>query len=246
MIPFHPTCVRCGRVISLFEHQAFQGTCDNWSCRSVVLNRMREQRHAAEQRYEEVHERRRRIAASARDAAGVNCPAFSVPAMLRPLTALSPKRKQEFQQHWERLIAAAFEAEVDASHDVETSASPESAVEPSPVLAAACGTCQGVCCQTGGTRAYTTEALVNRYRQAHPTATPEEILEDYVSRIPEFTFQDSCVFHEQAGCALPRELRSDTCNQFSCEELSRIQEGQRALVVAIDFGEVVRTRLVDR
>jgi len=33
------------------------------------------------------------------------------------------------------------------------------------------------------------------------------------------TFVNSCVYHTQTGCCLPRIMRSDTCNEFLCDTL---------------------------
>ena len=50
------------------------------------------------------------------------------------------------------------------------------------------------------------------------------MIDDYLSRIPDVAHQDSCIFHGADGCALPRELRSDVCNNFECNGLLSIRE----------------------
>ncbi len=37
--------------------------------------------------------------------------------------------------------------------------------------------------------------------------------------------EGSCILHGPAGCALPREMRADICNQFYCAGLKEFQKG---------------------
>jgi hypothetical protein len=67
----------------------------------------------------------------------------------------------------------------------------------------------------------------------------------------ERTYENSCVYHQQQGCGLPRELRSDICNSFECEELAELHREARAsgeplLLVALDGSEAVRWSVCSR
>ena len=56
-----------------------------------------------------------------------------------------------------------------------------------------------------------------------PDATPEGIVAEYMARIPEESFEKSCIFHGQNGCSLTRVQRSDTCNNYLCSSLELLR-----------------------
>jgi hypothetical protein len=49
---------------------------------------------------------------------------------------------------------------------------------------------------------------------------PRDVLAAYLDRLVHRTETHSCVNHGANGCSLPREMRSDTCNDFYCGTLS--------------------------
>ncbi|MEM7260481.1 MAG: hypothetical protein AAF488_00725, partial [Planctomycetota bacterium] len=74
----------------------------------------------------------------------------------------------------------------------------------------------------------------------------EEIVEHYESYVPALAATGSCVYHASSGCALPRELRSSTCNRFVCRgvrelsgQLSHDPKGE-AVIVASEGRAVIR------
>jgi hypothetical protein len=163
------------------------------------------------------------------------------------LVALAENRKELFREHLERVVQEAFagtvSAEASSFSPAEDQASRQD--EMLPILGAGCAVCEGRCCLQGGDRAYLTVDLVHRYRVQHPLATAEEVYREYDSRLAERTYENSCVYHQQQGCGLPRELRSDICNSFECEELAELHRearpsGEPLLLVALDGGQAVR------
>jgi hypothetical protein len=84
-----------------------------------------------------------------------------------------------------------------------------------------------------------------------PRIEPGELLDDYISLLPERTFSGSCVFHGERGCALPQEMRSGLCNDFYCEGLSdlwcamTLSGGRRAFVGAVSGGTIKRAAVID-
>lgn len=52
----------------------------------------------------------------------------------------------------------------------------------------------------------------------------EELLTIYLSKMPETIWSDSCVFHGELGCALPRDMRAEICNTYRCDELKRSRQ----------------------
>jgi len=251
------TCVVCGRPIGDTDHYAFRGTCDHWKCRAVLFRQLREeQREAAGQQ-----ERRRGLLETARTAAlqarGLDptsdCPALALPANCRPLAPLPEERRQRFGEYLRTIIAMAFEdtGANDGSPPREEGwpAEPYQG-EPAAVLAAACTTCAGYCCQHGGERAFLTAVTIRRFRAGHPDATPGEVHEAYMSRLGTTVYEHSCVYHGPQGCTLPRDMRSDPCNGFSCDALTAVQhacgQGHARLFLAAmeDEKRLVRWQLV--
>jgi hypothetical protein len=57
----------------------------------------------------------------------------------------------------------------------------------------------------------------------HPGLDAEEIVDHYLSRLPQQSLRGSCVFHAENGCNLPREMRSDVCNQHLCNSLVQVR-----------------------
>jgi hypothetical protein len=118
------------------------------------------------------------------------------------------------------------------------------APEVQAVLGRVCAFCQGWCCRSGGDHAYLTVDTLRRYLAAHPGRRPRDVLADYLGRVGHKTYRGSCVYHGPAGCGLPREMRSDTCNDYYCTGLDRFREAvgdvapARAAVVSQSDGIV--------
>lgn len=89
--------------------------------------------------------------------------------------------------------------------------------EQSELIRRACTTCEGCCCRLGyQNTSYIKPSTILRYRFEHPTASPEAILADYAAQIAAEAYEDSCVYHGSAGCTLPKEMRSDMCDEYLC------------------------------
>lgn len=126
--------------------------------------------------------------------------------------------------------------------------------EPSSILAKACEMCVGGCCRRGqGSHAYLKAPTLRRLAKRMPNATAAQLVDHYVSQVPETHVADSCLFHSETGCALPREDRSHICNRYVCR-FGRIIEASEpkmeadpgpVLLVATDDGRVKRARILD-
>lgn len=137
----------------------------------------------------------------------------------RPIEPLPEARRAAFRAHLEEIAAAAFGDDA-ASDDMADPDGREKHEKPEPaVVAGACGTCQGHCCQRGGDTALLLPADLARYRRRHPEATPEQIVETYLEQLPAESTRDGCVYQAVSGCSLPREMRQDICNSYYCESL---------------------------
>ena len=87
-----------------------------------------------------------------------------------------------------------------------------------------CAVCQGGCCTGGGDHAFLTEKTMLRVKQEFPELDDDDIIEMYKSYVPETAINKSCVNQTSMGCALPRELRSDACNNYFCDALEDLQK----------------------
>jgi len=176
-------------------------------------------------------------------------PLVMLPAIRRPLTELPELRKQAFRAH---LLQMIDEATTDPNANPEERTSSEAAPAVAAVLDRACGLCQGACCTTAGTHAYVTAQTIRGYLRLHPGAKPGDVLERYLSSVPERTIEGSCVFHGPMGCVLPREIRGDTCNWFFCLELRKYRQGANetgsasAFLVAATPETIQASELIDR
>ncbi len=166
-----------------------------------------------------------------------------LPANADALAPQDPDRRVEFAARLQDAITQAF---------AQPTGYP--APEPAPevhdgFIEAVCTGCRGSCCRSGGDHAYLNEETIRRYRDLHPDATPAQILQAYLDRLPAESILDSCVFHSATGCGLPRELRSETCNRHLCGKLIHLRSIRPAqspvLGVYFDDGKWVRTALLD-
>jgi hypothetical protein len=135
---------------------------------------------------------------------------------------LPDDRREKFRAHLANVAAEAFAAQEAAREADAATPEPAAAEQVEPNLAAmfhACGACRGLCCRNGHEHAYLTSATVQRYLRAFPGSSLADLMEAYLSRLPAHSLELGCVFQEATGCALPRSLRSDTCNDYYCPDL---------------------------
>lgn len=169
-----------------------------------------------------------------------------LPANASPMAPQDPERRALFEAHL---------AELARQADVHAPPIPE-AVDPPPsgreaLSANACTACRGSCCRSGGDHAFLTEDTLVRRLRADPRCTKEDVVAFYLSRLPAETVLDSCVYHGAAGCGLPREWRSTTCNQHFCGKLQQLRallpehRPPQVLAQLIEGGRRVRTALID-
>lgn len=84
-----------------------------------------------------------------------------------------------------------------------------------------CMICKGGCCPRGENHAYITASSIRRLLDENPDYTGESLLSEYVSHIGDKSIAHACINQTNTGCALPRWLRSSTCNQFHCSSISQ-------------------------
>ncbi|WP_197356820.1 hypothetical protein [Aureliella helgolandensis] len=94
----------------------------------------------------------------------------------------------------------------------------------------ACGTCGGMCCKLGCDHAFLNTSLLCRVLDERPGLLADALTDAYMQKIPEETYENSCVYHGIHGCELPREMRAITCNTYLCCSLQLLRN-------SVDKGE---------
>jgi hypothetical protein len=183
-------------------------------------------------RREALKEQARQLRDQGAEATGIKepgtYPLAVIPSFAAPVTNLPEHRRRALRDHVTRLISQATAGWSPPSGGEKVrEATTEPAAELAPaaqaVLGQACARCRGGCCCGGGDQAYLTVATIRRYLEAHPDQRPRDVLAAYLARVGHKTYQGSCIFHRPDGCSLPREMRSDTCNQHFCGGLKEFQ-----------------------
>ena len=100
--------------------------------------------------------------------------------------------------------------------------------------AALCTLCRGRCCRLGlGGHAFLEARQLLDWLAGHPGAGWADAVEHYVGLVAPEHLRSSCLFHGRAGCTLPRERRSDVCNQFACDTLEQARDSAGAAADAV-------------
>ena len=224
-------CGICGTLLRS-DRRAI-GVCRDRECCTVHTARrsaeMAAKSHRREERLMCVAVRRRETLAAVRGVTNPqDYPIVLVPHLSRRLADMPQDRRGEIRDHLTLLVheaAAQGRSACSAPGDVEgPRGSPSRPEVEANLLAAACATCRGSCCRRGGNHAYLGPENIGRYLGQHPELSPREGLAEYLARVPDRSFEDSCVYHGPTGCGLPREMRSETCNRFYCPGLQQLRD----------------------
>ena len=150
-----------------------------------------------------------------------------VPVNTQSITMLSEKRKRRFRDHLQKMISNAFAGLLAGNSFGPIYRQPTKhtmTAEQQSKLGAGCTTCRGYCCQAGQDHAFIDESVIQRFVRANPGIRPRQVLAAYLSRLGWRTYDASCLYHGDTGCTLPRAMRSNTCNNFQCEQLEALLE----------------------
>jgi len=181
----------------------------------------------------------------------------AVPANIRCIRHLPEKRQRSFSDGLKQLIgqvvaerssSASLTDYSKTQTDCDTQ-TPE--MELRSILGNACAVCRGVCCINGGEHAYIKADTLLCYMQQHPGLQQQQVLDEYLSFLPKKVYKNSCVYHAELGCALPFNMRSESCSSFVCEGLAEIKEQAvntkttRFFIAAMEGKKVLRSAFIE-
>lgn len=159
-----------------------------------------------------------------------------LPSGPRRQRALSKHRRERYQRHLQWVLAglATLSGDKPAAAQDSVTTAPGAANPPSPAsgppwAGSLCGVCRGGCCTQGGDTAYLGSKTLQRVMQQQPQMGAEAVLAHYLAHLPAQSMAGSCIHHTAQGCSLPREMRSDTCNDFLCGPAALLQAPDQAV-----------------
>lgn len=209
-------CRSCG--CGLNVHQRIRGLCDQPECRRKDVA------YQAQLRRQATHTCIRNSLPPTWDS---SAPIALLPRNSKPLVPLAGTRIEALRAHLMQITREAKETPTATPIKDTTASTNGIAPEQSgmPALAAACGVCGGYCCNTGGDSAWLEPATLRRLQWHTLEISDARIVEYYLSFLPDHSYENSCIFHAVDGCRLPREIRSNVCNQYFCGGLAELASG---------------------
>ena len=142
---------------------------------------------------------------------------IELPGFDRPLRAVGAKRRRIFAAFLEGLIGEVSRPRKNAAE--RPTKKPEATS-----FAGACAACRGHCCSKGGNDAYLDERAIAQAWGRHPRLSKRGLMQLYLDAIPKKAFADSCIFHAERGCSLPRSLRAPVSEAYLCGPLMRLMK----------------------
>ncbi len=212
------------RRCSYCTREALSGeeTCADPRCRRLRDENLQDRRASAERRVEvERSMLRHEQELRAKQMLPERVLLARLPANERNVVPLPEERRAAFATN----IRAAIDRALD-DPDRPVPESPEDSEAQAPLIRGACSACRGSCCTQGGEHAFLYPDHFRRFLRNHPERSRDELVADYLARVPAESVQDSCVYHRDTGCALPRELRANLCNSFLCGDLTELLEAR--------------------
>ena len=244
-------CAGCGKELERRRWNLFR-CCENPECRRTYLNAAKQRDAERAHKFAERIRRRNEIglqAARAEDPSVTLEQIRFVPISrlaAKPIANLPQRRARAFRDHLMRQISqAATLARREPSQEIVEQPAPAA------IKQLACATCWGRCCEEGDIQAFVDEQTIRRYMDDNPAKRPRDVLHDYLELLPKRTVRDSCVFHSDRGCNLPRRMRADICNRFECNYLKKLgpddlpDQGPVVLVAIAEDDRPARTARFD-
>ncbi len=258
------SCVICGEVIDEYWMHT-RKYCNEQKCKWKYFNRIHQQ---ARNLKESLNRKRENLNQQARDLrdniageSGIENPEdftpVAIPANIRCIRHLSKKRRSSFSDGLKQLIGQVVVERSSSASLTDCSTMQTDCDTQTPemklrsMLGNACAICGGGCCINGGEHAYIKMDTLLRYMQQHPGLQQQQVLDEYLSFLPKKAYENSCIYHTELGCALPFEMRSESCSAFVCEGLAEIKEQAintktaRFFIAAMEGEKVLRSAFIE-
>lgn len=227
------TCRWCGQALSALA-RVRGDVCDAMDCRRRAADAQAGARRAADL------DRVRAAAASGWDAPAL----ASAPVLwLRHHDAdLTPPSDIDIAQLRAHLMD--LEADAPATPPVHGGAPDDPAAD--AVGGHLCALCRGRCCRFGlHGKAFIEAHQLRGWLAQRPGAAWVDAVDHWLGHVAPVHLHSSCLFHAEDGCTLPRERRSDVCNQFACDPLQQLRdiataEPDAVVVVGIVASQVLQ------
>jgi len=180
---------------------------------------LQEARATLRYRNEVLRKRFLEVRAETSAAAGIDqperFPLAIVPSFANGMVLLPEERKQRIRAHIAQVIAESWDQ--PPADKIDVPVIPRPAVQ--EFFGGACALCRGYCCRLAGDHAFFRAETAQRFHRDNPDMTQEQVIDHYMSYLPEQSLENSCVYHGERGCVLPRDIRPSICNDFFCEGL---------------------------
>lgn len=262
--PKEKLCQYCNTPLTLSQSVA-GNTCGEINCRNAWLNdfnkkeqKRRDKELALILEFENKAKRyRTTILQDQPSLSSSTTPLGIVPANEREIKDLSQERIDEFRDHLIQCIEEAQKllenkhyackinpSETDSLVNVDTQLEGE-------ILIQACSTCKGYCCLGGGnTFGYQDADNMAHYMLSSGVYDTDTIIKQYLAYLSEQSYENSCVYHTEAGCNLPRTMRAEICNKHLCKNLRDIKgtifrtNPKSMFIIAENTYNIVRSSLI--
>jgi hypothetical protein len=222
---------------------------------------MRSSRESMERKREKLKRQARDLRDNTAEAAGIGNPKdftpAAIPVNMRRIGNLPEKRRRTFCDRLRQLFSQAASERCSSTRSKDNTTiqmncdAQIQSTEFRLVLRNVCAICRGSCCTHGGDHAYIKVDTFLRCMHQHPEIQQYQILEEYLSCLPKKTYEDSCVYHAEFGCALPRHLRAEACDSFACDGLVEIEKhaidtkSTRFFIAAMEGKKILRSAFID-
>lgn len=196
------TCAVCGQALTDLQLRSGD-LCDNWRCRD-------------RRRAEASRDFQARMAEALHEPACHTARVVRIPGGDTQLGPVPPEQRDALREHLDGLVQRLAHEPGGAAPAAAAAADTSDL----PRAADVCGACGGHCCRLARDHhAFLDEAALRRLLAARPEFSAEALPDLYLAHLPAQHVEESCAFHGQSGCTLPREMRADLCNRYACEGL---------------------------
>lgn len=154
--------------------------------------------------------------------------------------AVPRERRRRYLRHLIDIIGQAFDQRLQAGAVPAGASSSEQTVSADvaygPISGQLCAVCRGGCCTRGQDHGFLQPESIQRLLLRQANLSGRQVLRIYLHHVPKASLRGGCINQTEQGCNLPRDLRSQACNNFMCSAMTatvRREEHAPALQIAV-------------